>query len=280
MATDIVTDESAYPATHIVDVPHQHPPKYGPEDHEKAASALKAVRLVALTDGAYGKTVTVEFTGGFVRHLDVDAQTVWHNVLRPIIGDDWHRLLKHVAPSSSNADGTVRTQRGPMSFWTESTTPRGRYLAANYFDVPKEDFAYGGLTGAKAARELIMFLKRYERARQVGFDGIESMVERCLQDAFVLAQSRRYNGVPSAAAAAHVFAQTVTRFFMVGSEYANPAYLDKEVERAESTVAWSLDFDERKRKENAERMRAVRAAKLVKRCAQMPARDGSPMEVA
>lgn len=266
MATDIVTDQSPEPASEGAGVPLIQLPRYAPEDHEKAASPLKVVRLVELGDGAHGKTATFEFTGGFVRDLDVDAQTVWHTVLRPIVGADWHRLLKHVAPSSCNADGTIRTQRGPMWFWTESTTPRGRYLADNYFDVPEEDYAHGCLTGAKVARELIMFLKQYERARQVGpFDGIESMIERSLQSAFVLAQSRRYDDVPCAGAAAHVFAQTVTRFFMVGSEYANPAYLNGEVERAEASVAWSLDYDERKRKETAERMRAVRAAKFAKR---------------
>jgi hypothetical protein len=113
---------------------------------------------------------------------------------------------------------------------------------------------------------LILFLKQNDRARETSpFKGdLETEIHRCLHEAFTQAYASRAGSAPSTRAAALVFSQTVMRFFMVGASYANPAYLDDEVQRAESTVAWSEDCDKRQREELTERMRAVRAAKVAK----------------
>jgi hypothetical protein len=153
-----------------------------------------------------------------------------------------------------------------MWFWTERMTPRGRVLVTSYFDVPQEDYAHGCLTGSRAARDLILFLKAYERAREVGrFMGLEWEIQLCLEEAMRQACANQRAGTPSTRAAAHVFSQSVTRFFMVGASNANPAYLFQEVERAEATVEWSIDHAERERGKLVERMRAARAAKVAKR---------------
>jgi hypothetical protein len=274
MATDIVTDQAAALASDVAPTTAGLP-RYTPEDHA-AASALKIERLVSLGTNEHGKTATFEFAGGFVRSIDVDVQNVWHSVLCPIVGADWGRLLRHVAPHSRCEDGTLLIQLGPMWFWTDRTTPRGRFLSSNYFDVPQEDYAHGCLTGARAARDLILFLRQYERAREARpiIGGLEMTVQRCLEEAFTLASARRSGDAPSTGPAAHVFSQTVMRFFVAGTGNANPAYLEGEVERAQATVAWSEDYDERQREQVADRMRAVRAAKAIKRA------QGSTGEVA
>ena len=267
MATDIVTDQSPEPASEGAGVPLNQLPRYTPEDHEKAACDLKVIRLVELGNGAHGKTATFEFTGGFVRSVDVDAKTVWHSALKEIRSADWRRLLEHVAPRSKCADGTQRVQIGPMPFWTQRTTARGRELSTNYFDVADELYWAGQLTGAMAARELILFLRQYERARQGDqFVSLESGLSACLRSAAALANrtERRDRHVAGQHHAADAFSTLVTRYFMCGAAYANPAYLGDQVERNKSYLDWIEKCSKESRLEFAERMRAARAAKLAK----------------
>lgn len=277
MATDIVTDHSPKAAPEGAKVSPGQPPKYTPEDHEKAAGALKVVRLIELGENAHGKTATFEFTGGFVRSVDVDFKTVWHAAFKDIRGADWWRLLGHVAPRSKCADGTLVVQNGPMPFWTQRTTARGRELSTNYFDVPDERYWAGLLTGTKAARELILFLQQYERARSVElFIGLEAEISACLCSAAALASKR---GAPhrnevGAHHAANAFCTLVTRYFMSGAAHANPAYLDDQVKRDEGYLTWTDKNNAERRLEFTERMRAARAAKAaqhVDAAASLPA---------
>lgn len=265
MATDIVTDPPAQPEAGEVPAEVAQPPKYTPEDHTKA-SALKVVRLVELGANKNGKTATFEFTGGFVRSVDVDEKTIWHSLFAEVQGVSWRQLVEHVAVRSKRVDGTQLEQIGPMPFWTRLRTARGREFVTNYFDVPDEKSWAGQLTGAKAARELILFLKQYERAREVRlFGGLESEISACLRRASTLA-SRGADAHKEAGPhhAAKEFCTLVTRYFMTGAGNANPAYLDDQVTRAEGYLAWTDKRDEERRLEFAERMRTVRAAKAAK----------------
>lgn len=263
MATDIVADGTVDTETSAPEPGLQ--PKYTPEDHQKAAPALKVIRLVELGSNRHGKAATFEFTGGFVRSIDLDAQTVWHASLQGLDAGDLRKLLEHVAPRHKEADGTVRVQDGPMWFWTRRETPRGRWLGRSYFDVPAEDYGAGRLTGAKAARDLILFLKEHRPSGGLPHF-IRHGVHECLEEAFALGQTP-WDGKEPRRGAAVAFCQIVTQFFCLGATYANPAYLDQQVEQEEASMSGWAEFEERQRLETADRMRAARAAKAAKRAA-------------
>lgn len=276
MATDIVADKLSDPGTDAPDPSLQ--PRYAPEDHEKAAPSLKIIRLVELGSNAHGKTATFEFTGGFVRSIDLDAETVWHSALKDLKGQELRKILEHVAVRSKGEDGIARVQDGPMWFWTRRETQRGRVLGYCYFDVPEEAYSAGRLTGAKAARELILFLKKYEDSWKVDWS-LKRSVGLCLSEAFALAQAP-YTSKPTTRNAAVAFCELVTAFFCVGSSVANPAYLDSQVDEGERSVAWEVSRDEQDRLETAERMRALRAAKAAKRAASNGAANASVQQFA
>lgn len=258
MAEEILTVPLA--ETHTVTAP----PKYGPADHEKASN-LKVVRLLGLGEGFHGKTGTFEFAGGFVRSIDIDAETIWHSLFGDLDRKEFWRLVRHVETRTRCDDGTVVIQDGPMWFWTRRTTPRGRELESNLFDVPEEGYAAGRLTGAKAARDLILFLRKYERARELDpWAMLNNKIKQCLAQAFALESSRHFNEA-SRGNAAITFCNIVTGYFLCGASHANPAYLDGQVDQEERGVAWELDYEQQNRKEVAERMQVVRAAKAAKR---------------
>ncbi|WP_457443799.1 hypothetical protein [Roseateles sp. P5_E4] len=241
-------------------------PKYTPHDHEKA-SGLKAVRTVELGDGPHGKTVMLEFEGGFLRNVDVDCKNIWHELFCTLQRREFQRLQDHVAPRRVLADGTRAIQDGPMWFWTTRTTARGRHLEGNYFDLPEEAWAKGSLTGAMAARELILFLREYEPARpeKGGHWKLGGHVQQCLAQAFALTGMPRNSGKRSAAHAANRFCEIVASYFAAGAATANPAYLDGCVERDEYWMKAEEDQAERARQETVDRMRELREIKAAKR---------------
>jgi hypothetical protein len=54
---------------------------------------------------------------------------------------------------------TVTSQRGRLSFVTETRTKRGAWLSRNYFDVAPQSYSEGMLTGKRLALELMLDMK-------------------------------------------------------------------------------------------------------------------------
>lgn len=275
MAKEIVSHQTNATAREVVEVIGPPSPPYTPERHAKL-SGLSVVRLVALGNSPEGKTALFEFEGGFMRELVIDAQSIWHKSLSALpIKDRW-QLRDHVTPPKTTvSDNHRKEQWGPMWFSQNLEDSRGRSKGRNSFDVPSETYYSGKVTGARAARDLVMFIKESDNS-----DAIEKFVVDSVIDAAVIAKRNYDVDRADEVFAAFEFITVIVQYAIGAAENANHHYLDGRVAwrqlEAEKNTAWFEAEIAKKKNALAERMKKLRDAKATKRTA-VPQENTKPV---
>lgn len=231
-------------------------PRVTPGDHAKT-SKEKPIGILDLGHGPHGKTVTVAFTDGWSRTLDlIDHNDTWHPLFSGLKWQDRNRLDAHnPAPVTEHPDGTRSQQDGPLSFVREYKTKRGKWIKTNKFDVPAQDYLHGGITGYRAALELIEVLKSDGDTMRLGHHLI-------IEEAFRAQVNEPFNGT-NRRAAASAFTSFVSEAVTFASKHANwGAWFQSRIEGYQKHLDYQTAKDAQARADFVIRMKAAREAKL------------------
>lgn len=178
-----------------------------------------------------------------------------------------------VMKSEPQADGTVKL-RGPLSFLSETRTPKGKWLGWDHFDVPALSYYDGEAKGLEHMLELLDAIA----ARRQTFD---LRIDHALEKAFVLAASQdvieRYKDVHASNVAAG-FVETVSDALIFFARHAGyKRYIQARIEDVRRNAARDADEKQQRAAKFVARMKAARKGNGVSAKAK-PGRRGSRAE--
>jgi hypothetical protein len=200
--------------------------------------------------------VLVEFPDGWSRTFDLtDHNDTWHPLFSGLTWQDRGRLEAHnPAPVTVHPDGTHSQQDGPLSFVREYKTKRGKWIKENWFDVSAQDYLHGGITGYKAAQELIEALCTGRCEGRIHVRHIIREVGEALVNESFDGTNRH--------AAASAFASFVSEAVTFASKHANwEAWFQSRIEGYQKHLDYQTAKDAQARADFAIRMKAAREAK-------------------
>ncbi len=161
---------------------------------------------------------------------------------------------------------TVTSQRGRLSFVTETRTKRGAWLSRNHFDVALEGYSEGILTGKRLALELMLDMKANPADYKTPYE-LRSILED-VAGAQEEAKAMRQRGLntPTRQGAANGFMAVVVAYFTFGVTHAEvEKNMSEEItQQAQSNKTMAEHDANRKAQATAKRIATRRANKALK----------------
>ena len=161
---------------------------------------------------------------------------------------------------------TVTSQRGRLSFVTETRTKRGARLSRNHFDVAPQSYSEGMLTGKRLALELMLDMKAnpadYKKTPYELKNILEEVANAKEQ---AKAMRQRVFNTPTRQGAADGFTAVVIAYFTFGVTHAEVEKHTSEViaQQAQSNETMAAHYAKKNAEVNAKRITTRRANKAL-----------------
>lgn len=152
------------------------------------------------------------------------------------------------------ANKTVTHHTG-LSFVTDEVGPRGRLIGTNFFDVPHEDYGNGWITGMKAAREMLDWMR--------GQKEFCLIFPEIMNAAYAAAKEFEESSRRGAAVG---FMRTLEQMLIVSAQHIDYAKgIDRQIERQERIDAQLERRETERRLDFVARMKEAKAKKAAER---------------
>lgn len=160
---------------------------------------------------------------------------------------------------------TVTSQRGRLSFVTETRTKRGAWLSRNHFDVALEGYSEGMLTGKRLALELMLDMKANPADYKTPYELRSILADVAEAQVQAKAMRQRDLNTPTRQGAADGFMNVVAAYFTFGVTYAEvEKHMSEEIaQQAQSNEAMAAHYAGRKAQATAKRIATRRANKAL-----------------
>ena len=160
---------------------------------------------------------------------------------------------------------TVTSQRGRLSFVTETRTKRGARLSRNHFDVAPQPYSEGMLTGKRLALELMLDMKANPADYKTPYELKNILEEVANAKEQAKAMRQRVFNTPTRQGAADGFMAVVIAYFTFGVTHAEVEKHMSEViaQQAQSNETMAAHYAKKNAEVNAKRIATRRANKAL-----------------
>ena len=160
---------------------------------------------------------------------------------------------------------TVTSQRGRLSFCTETRTKRGASLSRNHFDVAPQSYSEGMLTGKRLALELMLDMKANPADYKTPYELKNILEEVANAKEQAKAMRQRVFNTPTRQGAADGFMAVVIAYFTLGVTHAEVEKHTSEViaQQAQSNETMAAHYAKKNAEVNAKRIATRRANKAL-----------------
>ena len=160
---------------------------------------------------------------------------------------------------------TVTSQRGRLSFCTETRTKRGAWLSLNHFDVAPQSYSEGMLTGKRLALELMLDMKANPADYKTPYELKNILEEVANAKEQAKAMRQRVFNTPTRQGAADGFTAVVIAYFTFGVTHAEVEKHMSEViaQQAQSNETMAAHYAKKNAEVNAKRIATRRANKAL-----------------
>ena len=161
---------------------------------------------------------------------------------------------------------TVTSQRGRLSFVTETRTKRGVLLSRNYFDVAPQPHSEGVLTGKRLALELMLDMKANPADYKTSYELKNILADVANAKEQAKAMRQRVFNTPTHQGAADGFMAVVVAYFTFGVTHAEvEKHMSEEIAQQAHSNETMAEWDAKRKAQSAKRKAQTTATRIAAR---------------